>query len=1501
MAVKAAGGAGDQVRRLANELLDETANKAIRDYQLAVEEIPWGPDYDHQQRYRQIQFAMVDDMADLKAEILRMGRECYRFNAGLPMYSYQHEIMKTISESQVSIVVGDTGSGKSTQVCQYLYEHGFANGNHKIICTQPRKVAATSLAERVSTEMKTALGNLVGYQVGMKGKVSNETKIVFSTDHCLLNECLKDRLFLQYSVLVIDEAHERSIFTDLLLGLIKKCLPQRPDLKVIITSATIDPAVFQKYFGECPVVRVPGRMYPVDVSYSHGSLPSANEYLQFVLDCVKQLHAEKEPGDILAFLVTPLDCERGTEELADLADAVCFPLHGQLSAEKYAEVMAPITDGRRKVVLATNCAETSITIPGIKYVVDCGLAKEKQFDPKVNVSKLVICGISKSSADQRKGRAGRVESGECIRLYSEHDYQSMEEIAVPEILRVNLGQAVLSLIALGIKDPLSFDFVQSPDKQSLKSAHELLKSLGCLDIDGGLNDIGKKMVHLPVDPKFAKFILLCCDHGVGYKDIAMAAMCIQGNMVFYRGSTDEEKVAADAKKAKFLDKCGDSFTFLKLFASWQSQPAHNRGQWCFENSINAKLMKNAYSLVKELRKCLNRQLNIKVEEEALLLDNLEVIEKNYLACFFPNNLCFFSGFDRVGYFVPQVQKYCPLHPSSTLSYCGEAPKIAIFENILETSRKYLISVSKVDQVNYNYGGGWLNETYITQLVGQFPLSKAGPAIQRDLYYTRRAIKNEMKDVFAHCLLVPDLLWSPPKQNSLWVNLIVRHSDYQLVNEYIQTNFVAPLIDAARMKKKEVGVDGKSDVKVYLGAGGKVCSCVMPDEFISVKIVLKRACDASLLENQQVSELLSGFGEIIKIEKVEQQATTWGFVEFCQPSSAAQAVARDFPLFHCLKSHHRPQTATEEDGFRGSITVEWLRRPSKEHAFVKLPPGLLDEHLFTVASFSLGFTTCTARRNKKDYNNLFLKPVPKDCTDKMILDNMPSFLRACNPNIIIPSEPAFQEIELDHQAIKALLQPSLQASGLTLASVKFLNDRETCRIVRCFIQMGSIASCLKFLDSLELCNLHHQCRPLKFIASWTYLFKLPVKVYDFLEKDITQRATLLGSTTQFRVEPKFKKVGTLNCRSNDHNNLKRLQTELSQIIYGVPFDCGGTLSRSLLTGKHDEMLKKVMDQTGVLIEKDARQDRLNLYGGLSNTVTAQGALIEFLEILGSKNHLESVFPLKGGGKPPGLMKLLLRKYKVDLHELNAIEGSVSVRLDLRKHEIQYLGTSDAYHAIQAELDKLEKEAVDRNRSRVETQCPVCLDEVEEDKVQLSLCGHHYCKECFNDWMKSTIKNKSFPLCCTAEDCNEFLCIDDISITNDVINASVESFVARNKEYEFCPTPDCPNIYHATEISQTYHCSMCFVRTCTRCHKNAHLLNEACSADPDSNSIGRWMEEDPENRKKCPGCGFGIEKNEGCFRMSCTKCNAHFCWNCLTVYPSISAVYGHNCPGRAGRPQ
>ncbi|NPA77114.1 MAG: DEAD/DEAH box helicase [Candidatus Diapherotrites archaeon] len=441
----------------------------------------------------------------------RFGLEASKFSSALPMYARRSVIIDCIRANQVSVILAETGSGKSTQVTQYMLEAGLAERG-QIVCTQPRKVAAATLARRVAEEMYTTVGHLVGYKAGFVEKRSKRTKIMYVTDHVLLNECIGDPDLSRYSCIVIDEAHERSIYTDLLLGMIKKALQRRPDLHAIITSATIDPEVFVKFFGGCPVLRVPGRVFPVEVFYHNDvtACQPVDNYVALALDKVQYIHDEKEPpGDILVFLTSPKETEKACElmEKRISRDKLeCLPLHGQQAPSEQQKVFGGVKNGRRKVVFSTNCAETSITIPGIKYVVDTGLAKEKSFDCTKSMSTLKICYISKSSADQRKGRAGRIEPGRCYRLYSESVYDQMKATSTPEILRTHLGLSLLKLMLLGIPDPRQFDFVQTPPLDLLETAWQSLKELDAVNSEI-LTDLGRQLAQLSLEPKLGKLVI----------------------------------------------------------------------------------------------------------------------------------------------------------------------------------------------------------------------------------------------------------------------------------------------------------------------------------------------------------------------------------------------------------------------------------------------------------------------------------------------------------------------------------------------------------------------------------------------------------------------------------------------------------------------------------------------------------------------------------------------------------------------------------------------------------------------------------------------------------------------------------------------------------------------------------------------------------------------------------------------------------------------------------
>ena len=495
------------------------------------------------------------------------------FPESLPVSQRKAEIEKLLSEHQVIVVAGETGSGKTTQLPKMCLELGFGNLG-TIGHTQPRRIAARSVAARIAEELQTELGDLVGYKVRFNDQISDNTQIKLMTDGILLAEIQTDRFLNQYSCLIIDEAHERSLNNDFILGYLKQLLPRRPDLKVIITSATIDVERFSKHFNNAPIIEVSGRTYPVEVRYRPVVEEDDQDQLQGILNAVDELQAEGR-GDILIFM-------SGEREIRDTAEALqkqnlkhteILPLFARLSAQEQNKIFHP--SGLNRIVLATNVAETSLTVPGIKYVIDPGTARISRYSYRTKVQRLPIEPISQASANQRKGRCGRVSEGICIRLYSEEDFNNRPEFTDPEILRTNLASVILQMTALGLDDIEAFPFVDAPDKRHIQDGVKLLEELGAFETvqtksgeKRRLTTIGRQLAQLPVDPRLAKMLLSAVDFGSVYEVmIIVSALSIQDP----RERPTEKQQASDEKHRRFADKKSDFLAFLNLWHYVQEQ------------------------------------------------------------------------------------------------------------------------------------------------------------------------------------------------------------------------------------------------------------------------------------------------------------------------------------------------------------------------------------------------------------------------------------------------------------------------------------------------------------------------------------------------------------------------------------------------------------------------------------------------------------------------------------------------------------------------------------------------------------------------------------------------------------------------------------------------------------------------------------------------------------------------------------------------------------------
>jgi pre-mRNA-splicing factor ATP-dependent RNA helicase DHX38/PRP16 len=606
----------------------------------------------------------------------------------LPAFAVREDLLRVIRDNQVTIVVGQTGSGKTTQLTQFLYEDGY--GKQGLIgCTQPRRVAAMSVAKRVSEEMMVKLGGLVGYAIRFEDCTSKETKIKYMTDGVLLRESLVEPDLDKYSCIIMDEAHERALNTDVLMGLIKKVLARRRDLKLIVTSATMNSERFSRFYGGAPEFIIPGRTFPVDIQYSRSP---CEDYVDSAVKQVLAIHVSQGPGDILVFMTGQEDieitCELVAERLKLLNDPPklsILPIYSQMPADLQAKIFERAAPGVRKVIVATNIAETSLTVDGIMYVVDSGFSKLKVYNPKMGMDTLQITPVSQANASQRAGRAGRTGPGKCFHLYTERAFRDEFYIqTIPEIQRTNLANTVLLLKSLGVKDLLDFDFMDPPPQDTITTSLFDLWALGALDNIGELTPLGRTMTAFPMDPSLAKLIITAVEYGCSEEMLTIVSM-LSVPSVFYRPKERQEE--SDAAREKFFVPESDHLTLLHVYTQWKVN-GYSDG-WCLRHFLHPKALRRG----KEIRD----QIHDIMEKQKMPLvscgTDWDVIRK-----------CICSGYYHQAAKVKGIGEYInlrtsvtiQLHPTSALYGLGYLPDYVVYHELILTSKEYMSCVTSVD-------------------------------------------------------------------------------------------------------------------------------------------------------------------------------------------------------------------------------------------------------------------------------------------------------------------------------------------------------------------------------------------------------------------------------------------------------------------------------------------------------------------------------------------------------------------------------------------------------------------------------------------------------------------------------------------------------------------------------------------------------------------------------------------------------------------------------------
>ncbi|XP_010491706.1 PREDICTED: ATP-dependent RNA helicase DEAH12, chloroplastic [Camelina sativa] len=1466
-------------------------------------------------------------------------RECRRLEDGLPIYAYRRNILKRIHGEQITVLIGETGSGKSTQLVQFLADSGVAAGE-SIVCTQPRKIAAMTLADRVREESSGCYEeNTVRCTPTFSSTEQISSKVVFMTDNCLLQHYIKDRSLSGISCVIIDEAHERSLNTDLLLALLKELLCRRVDLRLVIMSATADACQLSDYFFGCGKFLVNGRNFPVEIVYSPcdteetSAVGGIASYVGHVVKMAVEIHKTEKEGTILAFLTSQAEVEWACERFI-ASSAVALPLHGKLSMEEQFRVFQN-HPGRRKVIFATNIAETSLTIPGVKYVIDSGMVKESKYEPRTGMSILKVCQVSQSSARQRAGRAGRTEPGRCYRLYSKNDFDSMSLNQEPEIRRVHLGVALLRILALGVDNIADFDFVDAPVPESIAMAVQNLVQLGAVVKKNGVLELtqeGHCLVKLGLEPKLGKLILGCFRYRMGKEGIVLAAVMANASSIFCRVGNFDDKMKADRLKVQFCNHNGDLFTLLSVYKEWASLPRERRNKWCWENSLNAKSMRRCEDTVKELEICIERELTLVSPSYWVWNPSAGTKHDKHLKMVIlaslAENVAMYTGYDQLGYEVALTGQQVQLHPACSLLAFGQKPSWVVFGELLSIVDQYLVCVTAFD----------FEALYTLDPPPPFDASQMDERrlrVKKVVGCSSTVLKRFCGKSNRSLLSIVSRARSICRNERICIQVDVDQNAILLYAPPLDMEKVSALVnDALECEKKWMRNEclekylfhGRGQVPVALfGSGAQVKHLEVDQRFLTVDVLYY---GDNVVDDRELLMFLEKRidGCICSIHKFAankdcDEKEKWGRLTFLTPESAMKAAEIQKFDFNGSVLILFPSLSTSGGIFKmpyfPSVTAKilWPRRESTGRGCLKFPSGDIHSIFGGISNLEIGTNSAYIQRDQKSNDSILISGLDSDLSEAEVLDvlELKTGIRDLNffifrkNSVQCPSPTACEE-EL-YKRIFAHM--SARNPEPNCVKVQVFEPKEKDYFMRAYITFDGRYH-LEAAKALQ--ELNGQVLP--GFLPWQkikceQLFQSSIVCSSSIYNTVKRQLNVLLARFErqrggdWRLEPTHNGAYRVKICAYATRPIAEMRRELEELVRGRPINHPGLTPRvlqHLMSRDGINLMRKIQQETETYIVLDRHNLTVRICGSSQKIAEAERELVQSLVAYHESKQLE--IHLRGPDIRPDLMKEVVRRFGPELQGIKEKVHGVDLKLNTRYHVIQVHGSKEMREEVQKIVNELAREesAMGEKPDDIEVECPICLSEVE-DGYSLEGCSHLFCKACLLEQFEASMRNfDAFPILCSHVDCEAPIVLADMRALlsqqklDELFRASLSSFVTSSDgKFRFCSTPDCPSVYRVAgpqESREPFICGACNAETCTRCHLEYHPLitcerYKLFKENPDL-SLQDWAK--GKDVKECPICKCTIEKTDGCNHLLC-RCGKHICWTCLDVFTEAAPCYAH----------